>query len=465
LALDSATGEITGSVADAGKHNVAVSVSNSAGKSAEQLEIVISDTLALTPPMGWNSYDCFGDSVTEKETLANAQFLHDHMKAHGWQYVIVDYRWYDPLENDVIDRSSWNGRRLSADNYGRLVPAVDRFPSSANGVGFKALADKVHAMGLKFGVHIMRGIPRQSVEAKTPIQGSSFTAADAADIHNTCGWCPDMYGVDTTKPAGQAWYDSILRQYAAWNLDYIKVDDLSSPYSSGEIEAIRKAIDKCGRPIIFSTSPGETPVDQAKHVSANANMWRISGDFWDNWGAVDHNFDLLNRWSPIGGPGHFPDADMLPVGHVGILCPAAGSDHTTHLTKNEQVTMLTLWCIAPSPLMVGAHLPDNDAWTTALLTNDDVIAIDQDSLGAKAVRVRDDGTAEVWSRKLADGSLAVALFNRGSLPSEVGATWTDLGLTGSHNVRNLWERRDMGAVATGITAAIGPHGAQLFRVN
>ena len=175
------------------------------------------------------------------------------------------------------------------------MPAPNRFPSAADGKGFKPLADQIHAMGLKFGIHVMRGIPRQSVKANTPIEGSEFKAADAANTGNICPWCPDMFGVDAAKPAGQAWYDSIVRLYAAWGVDFIKVDDLSSPYSTREIEAIRRAIDRCGRAIVFSTSPGETPVSEAAHVETHANMWRISGDFWDNWDALNHNFRSARR--------------------------------------------------------------------------------------------------------------------------------------------------------------------------
>ena len=186
--------------------------------------------MAPTPPMGWNSYDSFGDNVTEEEILANARYQQEHLLSHGWKYVVVDYRWYDPGAHD----NNPNGRagaKLAADRFGRLVPAPNRFPSAAAGKGFKPLADRLHAMGLKFGIHVMRGIPRQSVKANTPIEGSDFKAADAANTANICPWCPDMFGVDADKPAGQAWYDSILRQYADWGVDFVKVDDLSSPYA------------------------------------------------------------------------------------------------------------------------------------------------------------------------------------------------------------------------------------------
>ena len=265
-------------------------------------------------------------------------------------------------------------------------------------------------MGLKFGIHVMRGIPRQSVKANTPIADSEFHAADAANAANSCGWCPDMFGVDAAKPAGQAWYDSIVRLYADWGVDFIKVDDLSSPYSAKEIEAIRRAIDRSGRAIVFSTSPGETPVSEARHVERHANMWRISGDFWDDWPALNHNFDLLAAWRGHAGPGYWPDADMIPLGRIGKR--SVGGDRMTHFSKDEQITMMSLWALAPSPLMLGMNMPENDPWTLSLLTNDEVLAVNQDPLGRQGVRISKMKDLEVWAKDLAGGAKAVGVFNR-----------------------------------------------------
>ena len=232
----------------------------------------------------------------------------------------------------------------------------------------------MHALGLKFGIHVMRGIPRNSVKANLPIANSSFSAVDAADTNDKCDWCPDMFGV-RHNAAGQAWYDSCARLWAAWGVDYIKVDDLSMPYHASEVEMIRNALDHCGRGIVFSTSPGETPLTDAAHISTHANLWRVSGDFWDNWQSLDHEFVLAAAWSDFAGPGHWPDADMLPVGHLSFAHRSVGPDRFTGLTRDEQLMLLSLWSLLPSPLMVGANLPDNDPWTLALLTNPEVIAI------------------------------------------------------------------------------------------
>ena len=419
---------------------------------------------APTPPMGWNSYDAWGTSITEDETLANAQYMEDRLLSHGWKYIVIDARWYDAVSS--YDDRDFNkeraGAHLAADEFGRMIPAVNRFPSATDGRGFKPLADKIHAMGLKFGFHMMRGIPREAVNAKTPIEGSSFTAADAADPNSTCSWCPDMFGVRNNE-AGQTWYDSMYRLYASWGLDFVKVDDLSVPYHGGEIEMIRKAIDKCGRPIAFSTSPGPTDVVHADHVKMLANQWRISGDFWDRWKDLDHQFDLLATWQGVGGPGHFPDADMIPFGHIGIKCTIAGKDRQTRFTHDEQLTLMSLWSLASSPLILGCNLPDLDDWTLSLLTNDEVLAIDQDALGLAAKRVSQKDGLEVWVKNLKDGSKAIGLFNRSDADTQVTAKWSDIGLTGQQKVRDVWEHKDLDVVADQITLPVPKHGVVLLQ--
>lgn len=409
--LDSGTGILTGEIPKQGEFILTVSATNAAGKAAAKFKIVCGQTLALTPPMGWNSYDAFGDNVVESEVRANARYLAENMQPFGWDTIVVDYRWYDPgaHNNSPNDRAN---APLVMDQYGRLMPAPNRFPSAAGGGGFKPLADAMHVLGLKFGIHVMRGIPRNAVKADFPIEGSTFTATDAANTNDTCSWCPDMFGA-RENAAGQAWYDSCMRLWASWGVDYLKVDDLSSGYHTAEIEMIRRAIDRCGRSIVFSTSPGETPVADAAHVMTHANLWRVSEDFWDNWKSLKHEFALAVRWQPFVGPGHWPDADMLSVGHLSIHHRSVGDDRLTGLTRDEQLTLLSFWCLLPSPLMVGANLPDNDAWTLALLTNPEVLAVNQDSLGAAARQVLVTNGVEVWMKPLHGGSRAVGIFNRG----------------------------------------------------
>ena len=453
----------------------AESPSPSAGLTAREQQIVAASALpapfkivhagppAATPPMGWNSYDCFGDNVVESEVLANARYLADKMLAVGWDTVVVDYCWADPGAHDN-NRNARANAPLAMDSSGRLLPAPNRFPSAAGNLGFKPLADQVHALGLKFGIHVMRGIPRNAVAANLPIAGSAFTAADAANTNDLCSWCPDMFGV-CSNAAGAAWYDSCARLWAGWGVDYIKVDDLSKPYHTAEIELIRRAIDQSGRAIVFSTSPGETPIADAQHILSHANLWRVSDDFWDNWQSLDHEFTLAARWHGFAGPGHWPDADMLPLGHLSVSHRSVGNDRRTHFTRNEQLTLLSFWCLLPSPLMVGANLPDNDPWTLALLTNPEVLALDQDALGLPAQPLASaPAGADIWTRQLADKSLAVGIFNRGKTPLPVNLVWKDLGLGAQPAVRDLWLRQDLPKSDT-FAAEIPPHGCVLLKAD
>ncbi len=463
LAL-SPSGVITGTLAKPGDYAVRVTARNGAGMASRTVHFVVGPMLARTPPMGWNSYDAYGSRVTEEQTLANARYLRQNMQPFGWQYVVVDYRWYDPNAATAHDAGD-PGETLTMDANGRLLPSPNRFPSAASGPGFKGLADQVHAMGLRFGIHIMRGIPRNAVAANLPIEGSPYKAADAANTTDTCPWCPDMFGVRGDTPAGQAYYDSLFRLYASWGVDFVKMDDTSRPYHTAEIEAVRKSIDKCGRSIVYSLSPGATPITQAAHVITHANMWRESDDFWDGWDALDHEFTLGAQWHDYAAPGHWPDGDMLPLGHLSLGGRPVGADRQTRFTHNEQMTLVSLWSLLPSPLIVGANLPDNDPWTLALLTNPEVLAVNQDSLGAAGGPVSQQDGLEVWSKKLADGSLAVGLFNRSDLEETVTADWPKMGLTGRYAVRDLWLRKDLGRFGDKYAASIPSHGVILLRLT
>lgn len=335
--------------------------------------------------MGWNSWDAFATTVTEAQTKAQADIIADKLKPYGWQYVVVDIQWYEPNADSFNYRA---GAPLIMDEYSRLQPAPGKFSSAADGQGFKALADYVHSKGLKFGIHMMRGIPRQAVAQNTAIKGTTARAADIADTNSICSWNPDMYGVDMSKPGAQAYYDSLYAMFAAWGVDFVKVDDLSRPYHLAEIEAIRQAIDKSGRPMVFSTSPGETPLEAGPHIARNANMWRVSDDFWDDWSALFAQFKRLHDWTAYRGPGHFPDADMLPLGAVRQVPGMAGGPWT-RFTKDEQFTMMSLWAIARSPLMMGGDLTKNDEFTLSLLTNPEVLAVNQNSSGNRQLFNRD----------------------------------------------------------------------------
>jgi len=367
-------------------------------------------TWALTPPMGWNSWDCFGPSVVESEVKANADYMAANLKQYGWEYIVVDIRWY--IDNQTTGTyNAYANSTFIYDQYGRYMPSPKRFPSAANGAGFKPLADYIHAKGLKFGIHIMRGVPKVAVTNTLPIKdGGGKTAADIYTTAEQCTWLQDNYTV-LSKPGAQEYYNSIFDLYASWGVDFVKIDDLSRPYHTDEISMIRKAIDKTGRPIVLSMSPGETPVANFDHARTHANMWRTVDDFWDNWSQLNYQFNVCNKWTPYIGPGTWPDADMLPLGHIAIR-GERGVDRQSLFTQDEQYTLMTLWSIFKSPLMFGGHLPDNNAFTKALITNEEVLAMHKTAVNNKQLYNQNDQIA--W---IADdpnnGDKFLALFNNG----------------------------------------------------
>lgn len=365
---------------------------------------------AQTPPMGWNSWDCFGPTVVESEVKANADYMAEKLLPYGWEYVVVDIRWF--VENDKAGGYNQTNPIYVYDEYGRYTPALNRFPSAADGVGFKALADYVHEKGLKFGIHLMRGLPKIAATKKLPVKGTEGITCDMiCNNDSACTWLNDNYKVDCTKPGAQEYYNSCFDLYAQWGVDFVKIDDLSRPYHTGEIEMIRKAIDQCGRPIVLSISPGETPINKVAHVREHANMWRTVDDFWDNWSQLNYQFEVCAKWAPYISPGAWPDADMLPLGKISIR-GERGSERWTQFTRDEQYTMMNLWTIFKSPLMFGGHLPENDAATDSLLTNRDVLYMHHYSTNNR--QISNAGNHVVWSADdPANGDKFVALFNLG----------------------------------------------------
>ncbi|MCW3806950.1 NPCBM/NEW2 domain-containing protein [Plebeiibacterium marinum] len=362
---------------------------------------------AATPPMGWNSWDCFGPSVVEAEVKANADYMAKHLKESGWEYIVVDIRWY--ADNQTTGHyNPYDETDFVIDENGRYMPSPKRFPSSANGAGFKPLADYIHNLGLKFGIHIMRGVPKEAVFNKMPIKGTNITADQIYSTESECTWLKDNYTVVRSKEGAQEYYNSILDLYASWGVDYIKVDDLSRPYHTDEIEMLRKAIDQTGRPIVLSMSPGATPIDQHEHATNHANMWRTIDDFWDNWAQLNYSFGMCAKWAPYITTGAWPDADMLPLGK--FIRGERATDRYTNFTKDEQYTLMTLWSMFKSPLMFGGNLPDNDEFTNSIITNKEVLYVNKYSRNNKELYAKDDIT--VWTADdPANGDVFVALFN------------------------------------------------------
>lgn len=377
--------------------------------------------LALTPPMGWNSWDCFGTTVTESQVKANADYMAKHLREYGWEYIVVDIQWYEP---QTLGYEYPTPPRTNMDKWGRPIPVTGKHPSAANGRGFKPLADYVHSLGLKFGIHIMRGIPKLAVKNDLPIKGSEYSAKDIADTDSTCRWNPDMYGVDMSKPGAQAYYDSLYQLFASWGVDYVKVDDIARPYHTEEIEAVHQAISSSGRPMVLSISPGPTPLEKASHVKRFTHLWRLTNDFWDNWEQLKYAFEIIDKWTPHRGPGHWPDPDMLPLGAIRQVNNDQSS--WTKFTRDEQYTLMTLFCVSRAPLMFGGHLPENDDFTLSLLTNPEVLNVNQNSTNNRQLFRTDKSAAWIAEAPESDTEY-LALFNirdRKTRNKEVSPVWS-----------------------------------------
>jgi hypothetical protein len=388
---------------------------------------------APVPPLGWNSWDCYGPTVMEQEVKANADYMAKNLKKYGWKYIVVDIRWY--VENDKSGGYNEADPRFTIDEYGRFTPAVNRFPSAAGGKGFKPLSDYVHSKGLKFGIHVMRGVPVVAVKNSAKILDSNSTADGIYSPEGQCLWLKDMYTIVAGRPGAQEYYNSIFKLYASWGVDFVKVDDLSGRTS--EIEMIRKAIDNCGRPIVISISPGGDKPETAEFLKNNVNMWRTSNDFWDNWQQLKNQFAILQRWEGLSAPGAYPDGDMLPLGKIGLRAER-GEPRWTAFTKDEQYTLMTLFSIFRSPLMFGGDLPSNDDFTLSLITNKDVIYVNQRSTNNRQLFRKDDHVAWVADDPKT-GDKFLALFNASDrkLVDETKALWKSRQLTNEDTEQNV----------------------------
>lgn len=423
---------------------------------------------AQTPPMGWNSWDCYGPTVTEAEVKANADFMAEHLLSKGWEYVVVDIRWY--VANDKAGGYNQDDPIFTIDDHGRYMPAVNRFPSAADGSGLTHLAEYIHQRGLKLGIHLMRGIPRLAVERKLPILGTDGITADQIySTDQTCTWLRDNYSV-AHVPGAQEYYNSVVDLFASWGVDFIKVDDMSRPYHKGEIELMRQAIDRCGRPIVLSLSPGETPDTEAAHVREHANMWRMVDDLWDKWEDVTHLMDVAERWYDYIQPGTWPDCDMLPFGHISIR-GERGDDRTSLLTADEARSLMTFCCAFHSPLMMGGDLPTTDSLTLALLTNDEVLRMHRQSTGLRPL-IHENGLLVLTSLQPDTGHTYIAIFNLDNRPQNLRFTPAELGLGDDDTVwqpTNLWTQQDLPQVGRTLsrrsrtfTITLGRHACGLY---
>ena len=435
--------------------------------------------VAKVPPMGWNSYDYYNTAVNEEQVKANARVMASELKSFGWEYIVVDIQWSDPNAGSLVPQTQYVPfTLLCMDEYSRQIPDAARFPSSAGGKGFAPLSEYIHSLGLKFGIHIMRGIPRYAAHAHSKIFGTDVTADKIANPFSISRWNGDMYGVDMTKPGSQEYYDSLFALYAQWGVDFVKVDDIcntnmypNDPYSAQkEIEAIALAIKKCGRPMVLSLSPGPAVIEKAWHLQTYANMWRITDDFWDNWPLLKAMFERCEVWQKHVGGGSWPDCDMLPLGHI---AKGFGEERVSNFTKEEERTMLTLWCIFRSPLMLGCDLTQLDSSVLELITNREVLWVNRYAQRPYQVTRNEEMCAWV---SYAQGcpskgiSLYLALFNLSDRLSDVSLSLNSIeGIveSGSYLVRDLWDKKDLFPLQGNSTLSIDieAHGSKLFMLK
>lgn len=415
----------------------------------------------MTAPMGWNSWDCYGAAVTEDIVRKNADFMAKHLKKYGWEYITVDIQWYEP---NVKTHEYTPFAKLCIDEYSRVIPAENRFPSSAGGKGFAPLAEYVHSLGLKFGIHIMRGIPRQAVYERTKIKDTDKTAADVAKTDSICAWNTDMYGVDPAKPGAKEYYDSIFELYASWGVDFVKCDDIARelPKEESELIMLSDSLKNCGRDMVLSLSPGPALLEKAELYKQVSNMWRITDDFWDNWQLLYNMFERCEKWAPHNGAGHWADADMLPIGYIK---QDYSPDITTEFTHDEQVTMLTLWSIFRSPLIIGGEMTKFDDFTMSLLTNKGILKMHRNARHSHQVWRRKMNGSEIvlWTAADAEGGQYAALFNIGENAADISVPLTELEIYEAKDITELWSNEAFHV--DNISADLAPHSAKAYYLS
>lgn len=415
-------------------------------------------------PRGWNSWDSYGAAVTEDVVRKNAEYMAKHMKDAGYEYVVVDIQWYEPNATT----NEYNPfPDVCMDEYGRLMPAENRFPSAANGAGFKPLADYVHSLGLKFGIHIMRGIPRQAVSKNTPVMGTNVTSRHIAKTASICVWNTDNYGVDPSKEGAREYYDSIFKLYASWGVDFVKCDDICRelPHEEEELVMLSEALKGCGRDMVLSLSPGPALLEKSELYKKVSNMWRITDDFWDDWKLLYAMFERAEKWSIHTGLNHYPDADMLPMGAIRQVYDP---DNWTAFTEDEQITMMLLWCVMRAPLIMGGEMTKNDEFTLNTLTNKGLMELHASSRHAHQVFRKDINGNEiiVWTAMKDDGNGGydgqyVVIFNAAGEKTEIKLTLEELEIEDKKAITEIIDGTELGTNDI-IECKLPKHGAMGF---
>ena len=444
LSLDASNGRITGSLPKAGKHQVTLVARNSRGEAKRTFQIVVGDTIALTPPMGWNSWNCWSVTVNQEKVLRAAKAMRaSGLDQHGWSYINIDDGWQGA-----------RGGRLNA------IQPNAKFPD------IKALADEIHSLGFKFGVYSTPwvgsylGFPGSSCDQP---DGTYDWIASGNHDENMRLTSSDRKQMDSKVKANWRFgpvpfFTQDASQWAAWGVDCLKYD--WRPIDIAHAEAMQKALLSTGRDIVYCLS-NAAPFKEAAEWGRLSNAWRTTGDIVDTWKSVGGIGFSQGRWTPFQSPGHYNDLDMLVVGWMGW-----GKPRPSRLTADEQYTHISLWCLLSAPLLLGCDLEKLDPFTLGLLTNDEVLAIDQDPLVKPAHCITaPSGEAKVYVKELADGTKAIGLFNTGAESATVTVRWEEAGLKGQQRLRDLWRQKDIGSYEQSYSVKVPSHGVTLIKAS
>ena len=434
--------------------------STKAENNQEAIVPPLDKSLALKPPMGWNSWDCFGFDVNEAEVKATADFMARNLKGLGYEYIVLDMHWYAP---DYSTMKESQASYYNIDKYGRLLPDTVKFPSSVNGKGFKPLADYLHSLGLKFGIHILGGIPKKAVDMNCPIKGTSVNAPFILQSDRGGYWYETFNAIDLTKSGGQEYYNSVFELYASWGVDYIKADYLAF---ESELVGISRASRTCGRDMIISAVPDRIPEQVLK---ANAHMVRTGIDLWDQWEWLKRSFFMAAIVVKESEPGYWPDLDMLPVGKLTLKSPRKNAvPHLSNLTHDELYTLFSLWYISRMPLMIGGYLPESDPFTLDLIMNREALEVNRNSSNNRQI-YQFETDFFVWTADIPDSQdKYLAFFNISDkkAPIDIGVDWAQIGLDDStYRITDLWAKKDLGSFNNTFSAPIPMHGAGLYKVS
>ncbi|MDP4285253.1 MAG: putative Ig domain-containing protein [Bacteroidota bacterium] len=443
LSLDSKTGRIHGTLNKKGTYEVTLEAKNEKGVNKRKFKIIVGDKIALTPPLGWNSWNCWGGSVSQEKVLSSARaMVAKGLIDHGWTYINID--------------DGWQGIR--GGKYNAIQPN-SKFPD------MKGLSDEIHGMGLKMGIYSTPWAASYQVYI-----GSSGDNADG-----TYDWikeghedqyhrfeAPDSVRRKLSSAMHHhgkfSFVSNDVKQWADWGVDYLKYD--WHPIDVKHVAEMHKALLGQHRDIFYSLS-NSANYDSASSYAALSNSWRTTGDIRDNWESMSTIGFNQDRWAPFAGPGHFNDPDMLVVGEVGW----GPRLHPTNLSIAEQYTHISLWSLLSAPLLIGCNMADLDDFTLSLLTNDEVLDIDQDALVDEATKVETNGDLVVYKKKLADGTIAVGMFNRGPVKAKVTIRWSRLNIYGTQMVRDLWRQINIGKRNGSFSADVDPHGVVLVKMT